>query len=65
MLFRSIANGTRTLKLGAVHPTRDFNFVTDTVRGFITALERPGIEGEVINLGSNFEISIGDTRWKR
>lgn len=60
-IITQIANGVRTLKLGAVHPTRDFNFVSDTVRGFITALERPGIEGDVINLGSNFEISIGDT----
>ena len=44
-----------------MHPTRDFNFVADTTRGFIKALESDAGIGEVINLGSNFEISIGDT----
>jgi len=44
-----------------VHPTRDFNFVADTVSGFIRALESDSGIGEVINVGSNFEISIGDT----
>ena len=44
-----------------MHPTRDFNFVADTAAGFIKALECDAGIGEVINLGSNFEISIGDT----
>ncbi|RJF89920.1 NAD-dependent epimerase/dehydratase family protein [Oleomonas cavernae] len=52
--------GTRRIKLGAVHPTRDFNYVDDTVAGFI-ALAQSEIAGEVINFGSDFEISIGDT----
>jgi NAD dependent epimerase/dehydratase len=56
-----IASGERRIKLGAVHPTRDFNFVGDTVAGFIAALSADQVVGEVINLGSNFEISIGDT----
>ncbi len=56
-----IANGQRQIKLGAVSPTRDFNYVADTVAGFIAALESDRGIGEVINLGSNFEISIGDT----
>jgi dTDP-glucose 4,6-dehydratase len=56
-----IASGQRRIKLGAVHPTRDFNFVVDTADGFIKALESDTAVGEVINLGSNFEISIGDT----
>lgn len=51
----------RQIKLGALHPTRDFNYVEDTVSGFIAALESDLAVGEVINLGSNFEISIGDT----
>lgn len=59
-IITQIANGTRCLKLGALSPTRDFNFVKDTVRGFISALETDGIAGEIINIGSNFEISIGD-----
>lgn len=60
-IITQIANGHRQIKLGAVSPTRDFNFVKDTVSGFIAALEGTGGLGEVINFGSNFEISIGDT----
>ncbi|MFY2951249.1 NAD-dependent 4,6-dehydratase LegB [Achromobacter ruhlandii] len=60
-IITQIANGQRQIKLGAVSPTRDFNFVKDTVSGFIAALEGTGGLGEVINFGSNFEISIGDT----
>lgn len=53
--------GNRRVKLGAVHPTRDFNFVSDTVRGFIAAARSDNAVGEVINVGSNFEVSIGET----
>jgi dTDP-glucose 4,6-dehydratase len=60
-VITQIAAGARRLKLGAVHPTRDFNFVADAVRGFIAALESDKGMGEVVNFGSNFEISIGDT----
>lgn len=56
-----IANGQRKIKLGAVHPTRDFNYITDTVSGFLAALDSTNCVGEVINIGSNFEISIRDT----
>ena len=60
-IITQIANGQRQIKLGAVSPTRDFNYVADTVAGFIAALESDRGVGEVINLGSNFEISIGET----
>jgi len=60
-IITQIANGQRKIKLGSVHPTRDFNYVADTVNGFIKALETDAGVGEVINLGSIFEISIGDT----
>lgn len=60
-IIAQLASGKRQIKLGAVSPTRDFNFVADTVAGFIAALRTPRCVGEVINLGSNFEISIGDT----
>lgn len=60
-IITQIASGQRQIRLGAVHPTRDFNFVSDTVSGFIRALESDSGIGEVINVGSNFEISIGDT----
>jgi NAD dependent epimerase/dehydratase len=56
-----IANNKRKIKLGALKPTRDFNYVEDTVSGFIAALESDQAIGEVVHLGSNFEISIGDT----
>ncbi|HEY6126005.1 MAG TPA: GDP-mannose 4,6-dehydratase, partial [Steroidobacteraceae bacterium] len=42
-------------------PTRDFSFVEDTVRGFIAAMESKETIGTVTNIGSGFEISIGDT----
>lgn len=60
-IITQIANGMRRIKLGATSPTRDFNYVKDTVAGFIAALESDGGLGEVVNFGSNFEISIGDT----
>ncbi len=60
-LISQIASGSRQVRVGAVHPTRDFSFVSDTVDGFIAALQADAVVGEVINLGSGFEISIGDT----
>ena len=60
-MITQIANGLRKIKLGALHPTRDFSFVSDTVQGFIAMAESDAAVGEVINLGSAFEISIGET----
>lgn len=48
------------IKLGALSPTRDFTFVTDTVAGFLAAATGEGVLGEEINLGSEKEISVGD-----
>jgi dTDP-glucose 4,6-dehydratase len=62
-IITQIESGQRQIKLGAVSPTRDFNYVADTVDGFIAALESDRGVGEVINLGSNFEISIGNTAY--
>ncbi|HLX79276.1 MAG TPA: NAD-dependent 4,6-dehydratase LegB [Burkholderiales bacterium] len=56
-----LLSGRRPIRLGALHPTRDFNFIKDTVRGFIAGAACDAALGEVVNLGSNFEISIGDT----
>jgi NAD dependent epimerase/dehydratase len=53
--------GKRRIKLGAVHPTRDFSFVADTVRGFARAAVADGVLGEAVNIGSGFEISIEET----
>jgi dTDP-glucose 4,6-dehydratase len=60
-IITQIASGARQIKLGALHPTRDFSYVSDTVAGFMAALRSPQAVGEVVNLGSGFEISIGDT----
>ena len=63
-IVTQIANGQRQINLGAISPTRDFNYVGDTVSGFISALESDKTVGEIINIGSGFEISIGDTAKK-
>lgn len=60
-IITQIAAGARELKLGALHPTRDFNYVADTVAGFIAVAECDAAVGEVVNVGSNYEVSIGDT----
>jgi NAD dependent epimerase/dehydratase len=60
-IISQIAKGARQIKLGATSPTRDFNFVDDTVSGFIAALNAEEGAGEVFNFGSNYEISIGET----
>jgi dTDP-glucose 4,6-dehydratase len=59
-IITQLATGVSRIKLGSVHPTRDFNYVSDTVAGFIAALDSDAGLGEVINLGSNFEVSIAD-----
>jgi NAD dependent epimerase/dehydratase len=59
-VITQIACGRKKIRLGALHPTRDFNYVSDTVRGFIAAAESGKSTGEVINIGSNYEISIHD-----
>lgn len=59
-IITQIANGQRTIKLGSTHPTRDFSYVQDTVRGLICGAQADAAVGEVINLGSNYEITIGE-----
>ncbi|MHB1193056.1 MAG: NAD-dependent 4,6-dehydratase LegB [Longimicrobiales bacterium] len=60
-IITQLVSRPKQIKLGAVSPTRDFNFVSDTVAGFVAAAKSDRSVGEVINIGSNFEISIGDT----
>ncbi|EKD55394.1 MAG: hypothetical protein ACD_60C00010G0004 [uncultured bacterium] len=60
-IITQIAKKHRIIKLGALHPTRDFNYVEDTVKGFVAAMESENSVGEVINLGSNYEISMHET----
>jgi NAD dependent epimerase/dehydratase len=60
-IITQIAAGQRQIQLGALSPTRDFNFVTDTCTAFLAVAGCDGALGQVVNAASNFEISIGDT----
>ena len=60
-IITQITSGKRKIKLGALSPTRDFNFVTDTCSAFIALANCDAAVGKVVNVASNFEISIGDT----
>lgn len=60
-IISQILAGKNEIKLGSLTPTRDFNFVKDTAEAFVKVAESDKTIGEVINAGSNYEISIGDT----
>ena len=60
-VITQIASGSHEINLGSVTPTRDFNYVKDIAQGFSAALSSQNGLGEVVNFGSNSEISIGDT----
>ena len=60
-IISQIASGKGQIKLGDVSPTRDFNYVADTCRGFLELARCDAAIGETVNIGSNNEISIGDT----
>lgn len=60
-IISQIASGQKSIKLGDVSPTRDFNFVTDTCRGFIALANCDQAIGQTVNIGSNYEISVRDT----
>lgn len=60
-IITQIASGKKQIQLGDTTPTRDFNFVTDTCRGFLELAKCSEAIGEVVNIGSNYEISVGDT----
>jgi NAD dependent epimerase/dehydratase len=63
-IITQLLSGNGKVTLGSVTPTRDLNFVKDTALGFIKAAESEKALGEVINLGSNYEISVGDLALK-
>lgn len=60
-IISQIASGATTIKVGDLSPTRDFNYVEDTCRGFIALAETPGIEGREINIASGTEMSMRET----
>jgi len=59
-IITQVISGKRQINLGSLHPTRDLTYVKDTIEGFIAAAESVKSIGEVINIGSNFEISVRD-----
>jgi len=60
-IITQIASGARQIKVGDLRPTRDFNFVADTCRGFLALAKTPGIEGRDINIASGTEVSMAET----
>jgi NAD dependent epimerase/dehydratase len=60
-IIGQIASGVGQIKLGDTTPTRDFNFVSDTCQGFAQLAQSAEAIGEVVNIGSNTEISVADT----
>ncbi len=60
-IITQIANGATEIKVGDLSPTRDFNFVADTCRGFLALANAEGIEGREINIATGTEISMQHT----
>jgi len=60
-IITQILAGAKELRVGDMSPTRDFNYVSDTVRAFIMLSESERAVGEIVNIGSNYEISVRDT----
>src|ERR1700751_42652 len=60
-IISQLAAGATEVKLGAVKPVRDFNYVADTVAGFLAVAESPKSIGQAINLGSGRGVSVGAT----
>lgn len=58
IITQALSDGT--VRLGALDPTRDLTYVTDTAAGMIAAADGADVVGETINLGTGAEISIGD-----
>jgi nucleoside-diphosphate-sugar epimerase len=59
-IISQIAGGQKSIRLGDLRPTRDFNYVLDTCAGFLSLAECDEAIGKTVNIGSNREISIGD-----
>lgn len=60
-IISQIASGKKQIKLGDVSPTRDFNYVEDTCRGFLALARCDAAVGQTVNIATNTEISVGDT----
>lgn len=60
-VISQILAGRQTLRLGSLSPVRDFNYVADTVDGFLAIADAEAAPGEVINIGSGLGVTIGET----
>ena len=60
-IISQIANGAKEIKVGDLSPTRDFNYVKDTCRGFLAIARAEGVAGEEINIATDTENSMQDT----
>ncbi len=60
-IISQIASGMRVIKVGDLSPTRDFNYVEDTCRGFLALANAEGIEGRNINIATGTEVSMAET----
>lgn len=59
-IISQIASGVSEIKIGDTNPTRDFNYVLDTCKGMIELVECDSAIGQVVNIGSNYEVSVGE-----
>jgi len=59
-IISQLLNGSKVLKIGNLSPTRDFTYIEDTVDAFVLAMKKNNNFGEIVNIGSKFEISIKD-----
>lgn len=57
-ILAQLLQGKQEIQLGRLDPRRDLTFVSDTVEGFVRAARAPGVEGEVIQLGTGTAVSI-------
>ena len=59
-IITQLLSGSKEIKLGSLTPTRDYTYVKDTVKGFVSIAESKNTIGQEINIASQYEISIGD-----
>jgi dTDP-glucose 4,6-dehydratase len=59
-IISQIVAKKRSIRLGNLHPTRDFTYVDDTVQGFLEVAKSKRLLGEVTHVGTNWEISVGE-----
>lgn len=59
-IITQLLSDERQVRLGALHPRREFNYVLDTVDGFLSLGDADGVDGEVINFGCGYDVSIGE-----